>query len=804
MQNYKSGQPASNHSNFPEKENLPELVTVMEQICINVNAGGWILIPGNGNIFLTNSTKHLLDLPLNYDPTLIETLQFFEKGDERRQILKTVRKALSEGIGFDEEFGLLTASGRKITARITANPEIKNGNCIKLSGIVQNLSQLHEAITDANLYEAIARISGQLIQAEPESIDNEIYQALKFLGMSVKADYALVVEIDDQSSQGCNIREWFKAGIEDDFTGIGEISSCQLSQIKEILLSGEYFVFDNGKYLPTLTDARTIFPGKSFLQYFIAVPMVHRGSFTGFLGFMSRKPLENPDKKTMQLLKIVAGAIAGALNRMAYEKSLIHACKQAEAENQAKSEFLVSMGHDIKSRLHELLWFSQHLLDTTKEEKSKQPLQQVSLSANSLLKLFDDLVDFSNIELSSKKPLVQTRINNMAEEIKQMFLPEIEKKKLDFYVVVPDNLPIFKLDLLRLKYVLVNLAGYAVKFTHRGNITMTVKAARTNSESRIYDLEFSIKDTGIGMTNAVKNEMIEFINHSGSFLTKKTEEMGLGLYIVKKTIRTMGARLTLNSVFGRGTEYILKLSGIEAEEAQQAGSLNKADPKTTFKGQTILMVEDIKSHFLMVESVFENSNLRFIHAKNGQEGIKMAEKLMPDLILMDIKMEPCMDGFQATRLLKENQKTCNIPVIAFTTNLMDAGFDENKGLFDDVLAKVPMRQHLLEEKLKRFLDHVFEAKQSPLCEQTNPPHQPEENSYLSEIVKAESSRVDKLCEITDMAAIEKLVTDLENYLKHRNSPRLEKYINALKNACEEFDFEELNNLLREFTKTLTP
>ena len=266
----------------------------------------------------------------------------------------------------------------------------------------------------------------------------------------------------------------------------------------------------------------------------------------------------------------------------------------------------------------------------------------------------------------------------------------------------------------------------------------------------------------------------------------------------------MGASLTVDSKFGRGTEYILKLSGIEAEEIQQADNMTTTQAKITFKGQIILMVEDTKAHFLMVESVLENSNLRFIHAKNGQEGIKMAEKLMPDLILMDIKMDSCMDGFQATRLLKENQKTRNIPVIAFTTNLMDAGFDENKGLFDDVLAKVPMRQHLLEEKLKRYLEHAVETKQSHHDESPTTIHQAEDGSFLNEIVTAEGSRVDKLCEITDMAAIEKLVTDLENYLKHRHSPRLEKYVNSLNNACEEYDFEELNILLRNFKETLIP
>jgi len=804
MQNHKSGYPATSQGNSFDKENSLELSALLDQICMTANVGGWILNPENGSIFYTNSTKYLLELPVNYEPTLLKTLNFFLKGNERRRILNSARQAIYEGIAFDEEYGLLTASGRKIRARLTANPEMKKGKCLNLSGSIQDLSLLHKARPGADLFEIIARISGKFIQSEPENIDNDIEYALKFLGLFVKADYALVVEIDEQSSHGCNIREWFNAGPYAAFTGVGEISACQLSSLKQKLISGEYFLVDNGNIVPALTDAKTIFPGKSFFQYFFAVPLVHKGDFTGFIGFMSQNPLQNLDAKTTEQLKIAAGVIAGTLNRVAYEKSLIHARKQAEAENQAKSEFLLNMGHDIKSRLHEILWFSQHVLDTTKEEKSKQQLQPVTQSANTLLKLFDDLLDFSNIELSSKKRLVQTKIKNLAEEIKQIFLPAVEKKKLDFYVVVPDNLPSFKLDLLRLKYILINLAGNAVKLTHRGNVTLTVKAAGINSESRIYDLEFSIKDTGIGMTDADKNEMIEFFSRPGTSLKQKNEETGLGFYIVKKLIITMGASLTVDSKFGRGTEYSLKLSGIEAEDIQQTEDLTTTQEKITFKGQTILMVEDIKAHFLMVESVLENSNLRFVHAKNGQEGIKMAEKLMPDLILMDIKMDPCMDGFQATRLLKQNQKTRNIPVIAFTTNLMDAGFEENKGLFDDALAKVPMRQHLLEEKLKRYLDHAVENKQSHHEESSTTIHQAEDGSYLNEIVEAESSRVEKLCEITDMAAIEKLVTDLENYLKHRNSVRLENYINSLNSACEEFDFEELNNLLRNFRKTLTP
>lgn len=807
MNSHKPKEDKMNQYSFKQK-GMSEAIGFLEEINMLANVGGWEMDLEKGELFWTAGTKRIQDVPDDFEPEFNKALLFYKEGESRNRLQQLVKRAIKAGTPFDEEFQIVTALGREIWVRSIGRPEMVNSRCTRIFGSVQDITETkllmlkNDELT--KLYDVVVQLSGKLIQSEVENMQASILNALATLGELTGADRAVIFEVNDQDNLLNCTYEWFSEETTSKKQDFQNVDFRIFPLWKKQIQQKQFILYSSNEETKAefSREQRTL--ERINIKSFVALPMFFGGSMIGFACFMSQKLKKSWDDQTVSLLKIAADIIAGSISRMSYENSLIKARQEAEAENLAKSEFLLNMGHEIKTRLHEILGFSELVQTSTKEEKSRQQLQIVEQSGKALLSLFGDLLELSKIELSQETHQEPTNLKDLLDEIKQVFLPITEKQHLVVYNFIPGGLPMFMLDQRRLKHALINLIGNAVKFTARGNITISVSASNVGKMPDLYNLTISIKDTGTGIGETMKNQIINFFDRPGAVFTKQGGNVGLGLYILKRLIGIMQGTIELESELGKGSKFTIRLNSVETavKKPQSEDEVSQARD-VSFKGQKILMVEDMIQHYLIAQTFLEHTNLQLYHATSGEEGIAMARKIKPDLILMDIKMPPGMDGYTATAMLKKTHETRNIPVIAYTTNIQDTEMGRNRHLFADLLEKVSITKLKLIDCLGKFLDHKSEFVSDQ--EQDKEPEQaePEDFTFLSEIAESYSNRINKLIDIFDITEIENLIEDLENQNVQIKSPRLKQYILKLNDAKENFDFDELNHLFRTFKQSLT-
>jgi len=795
----------SKHS-FKQK-GMNEAISFLEEINMIANVGGWEMDLENNELYWTMQTRRIQDLPDDYQPDFRKSLGFYKPGENQERLQRLVRRAIKEGIPFDEEFQLITAKGREIWVRSICRPVIVNSRCTRLYGSVQDITEIKELLSQnaelTGLYDMVVQLSGKLIHSELEHIEDEISKALKTLGELIFVERVFIFEPDADFANVIMTREWSNKGIDPEIDNHRSIPVQLLAAWQRSLEEDHQIVIHNAREFSERFPSEYKIFSRLSINSAVVLPMFSGNKLIGLLGFSTQTVQLAFNEQTIALLTIAADIIAGSISRIAYEKSLIAARQEAEAESKAKSEFLLNMGHEIKTRLHEILGFSELVLSSTKEEKSKQQLEIVAQSGKALLGLFGDLLELSKLELSREIQKDPTNIKDMLEEIKQLFLPVIQNKQIAISLNLPSELPVFIIDQRRLRHALINLIGNAVKFTMRGSVSVIVTYQEVNHTNHLYNINIAVKDTGIGIAEGMKMQITEFFDKPGSIFKKQGGEVGLGLYILKRLISFFQGKLSLQSELGKGSRFTLHIENIEAliKKTTTESIVENTEP-IRFRGQKILLVEDMVHHFIMAQTFLENDNLELFHAKSGEEGVEMARKLDPDLILMDINMPPGINGYQATTLIKQDPATRNIPVIAYTTNTYDWEMESNRELFCDLLEKTSMSRQKLVEVLMKHLDHDTEEIDQQKIAGFDEPRPAENTEMLKELVASFSQRITKLIDIFDIMEIGNLIEDLENQNSNLNSRKLNLYLSELKDANDSFDFDKLNHLFKNFEQRL--
>ncbi len=357
----------------------------------------------------------------------------------------------------------------------------------------------------------------------------------------------------------------------------------------------------------------------------------------------------------------------------------------AEAATKAKSEFLANMSHEIRTPMNALLGYSELLESMVKEEVQQDYLKSIRTSAKSLLSLINDILDLSKIEAGRIELNYEfVGLNIVINEIENIFRLKCANENIELVMNISPNLPdgIF-IDELKLKQIIINLMGNAVKFTNHGYIKLSVYVQ--NSESIILsensfnycDLIIEITDTGIGIPEDTIHKIFEPFHQQQAKNSKKTKGTGLGLSITKNLVDLMGGNITVNSKVGKGSTF--KLVFPEKPFIEEMTSFEKKNQLDThninFDENTVLVIDDMKQNRNIIADALLNSNLKVYEAENGIEGYNIAQKIHPSLIITDIKM-PDISGFDLLLKLHSNTKLKNIPVIAYSASAMKDQIDK--------------------------------------------------------------------------------------------------------------------------------
>lgn len=424
---------------------------------------------------------------------------------------------------------------------------------------------------------------------------------------------------------------------------------------------------------------------ESDVQFDIEVEGKRQGNYYTY----GNSPLFNADGKISGMLCTILDTTTSVLRNLMNERALQSAKEAAESANRAKSAFLANMSHEIRTPLGVILGFAEIIgtQDLESAEKEKY-LDIIIRNGDSLTRIIDDILDLSKIEAGKfeveKSPV---KVKNLLEEVLAMFRDQASKKNLQLNYDLADftNLVIVS-DAVRIRQVLLNLVGNAIKFTEKGSVKVTCQVEQlTNTRKKII---FDIKDTGIGMTQEQSERLFQPFTQADVTSTRRFGGTGLGLALSKNLAQALGGDVRV--VHCEPQQGCVFEFSFQAEDVQQlaAATLNKSSTPETqnpFSGFKVLAVDDVADNRELIKILLKDSGLKITEAESGEAALDLVSKQHFDLILMDIQM-PGLDGYGTLSELRK--RGFRGPIIALTAHAMKEDKDRTLAAgFADHLTK---------------------------------------------------------------------------------------------------------------------
>lgn len=380
----------------------------------------------------------------------------------------------------------------------------------------------------------------------------------------------------------------------------------------------------------------------------------------------------------------------------------------AEYANSAKSDFIANMSHEIRTPMNAVLGFTEILREDAVEPHQKRYLDTIYTSGTALLHLINDILDLSKVE-SGKMELspVPTSLKTLASEMHTIFYQKIDNKGLEYECRVDESVPpALLVDEIRLRQVLINLIGNAIKFTDSGSVSLSVKAVAEHPGSGRVDLELTVKDSGIGIPRDQHEKIFRAFEQVKGQSLKLYGGTGLGLAISTRLIALMGGKITLESEPGRGAAFTVVIPGVEITAEDALNNLKESfDTKSIeFEPAVILIADDIDYNREIITTFLKEWNISLLQAANGEEAVELALRHKPDLILMDMKM-PVMDGYEASRQIHDAPETADIPIIAVTASTLKRD-EAALSVISDGFIRKPLDKAGLVKEIMPFLKHT--------------------------------------------------------------------------------------------------
>jgi two-component system, sensor histidine kinase and response regulator len=371
----------------------------------------------------------------------------------------------------------------------------------------------------------------------------------------------------------------------------------------------------------------------------------------------------------------------------------------AEAANNAKSVFLATMSHEIRTPMNGVIGMSSMLAETPLTEQQREYTNTIITCGESLLNVINDILDFSKIESGNMELEKEDfQLRSCIEDVLDIFGTKSARIGLDLLYQMEEDVPVLiSGDVLRLRQILTNLVSNAIKFTKEGEVFIGVRTL-TNTANYQYELQFEVRDTGIGIPSDKIQRLFKAFSQVDSSTTRKYGGTGLGLAIAKKLVELMGGRIWVESEAGRGSSFFFT---IQTSKGNSILPVITNHCITKHEGKRVLVIDDNPTNLLILKSQLLQWKLQPTLARSGQEALNILSRDQQfDLMLSDVQM-PEMDGVTLAQQVKA--KYAHIP-ITLLSSIGDEFTKTKKHLFTSVLTK-PIKQHVLCKHVINGLEH---------------------------------------------------------------------------------------------------
>ncbi|NGZ07384.1 MAG: response regulator [Magnetococcales bacterium] len=394
------------------------------------------------------------------------------------------------------------------------------------------------------------------------------------------------------------------------------------------------------------------------------------------------------------------GQLAHTIRQMA--RDLARERAALEQATRAKSEFLANMSHEIRTPMNAIIGLTDLALQTPLAERPRGFLNKIASSSRALLRILNDILDFSKIE-AGKLDLEQLpfRLDEVLEHMADLFTVQAAEKRIALKLDNPDLYPAPLLgDALRLEQVLLNLIGNAIKFTPTGSGEVALTITTRHDRTDLVELEFAVRDTGVGLTESQMERLFNAFTQADGSTTRQFGGTGLGLAICKRLVGMMGGRIWVESQPRVGSTFRFTARFIPAPQSTILAARIKSAPvlepdgvRATIGGARILLAEDNPINQLVAVEILQALDLVVTVAENGQEALQEALAHPFDLVLMDLQM-PLMDGYAATRAMRQDPRLRDLPILAMTAHAMsgDREISLAHGLNDHLTKPIDKQQ----------------------------------------------------------------------------------------------------------------
>ncbi len=569
---------------------------ILEQTGEVAQVGGWEVYLRDGKIFWSRLTKEIHGVDEDFQPTYKTAVGFYSP-ESQVEVDRLFARAVEQGIPYDEQFQLRKTDGTLIWVRVKAVPEFEAGKCMRVYGIIQDIDQIKNTMNELEQKEAMLQAFIKYVPTPVAMFDRK----LQYLAVS---------------------EDWCK-----------EIKKDISSLIGKSLLTPEMNVPEHRKNIYLNALKGQAYTNENMIIQTPGIPDQHY-RFQVSPWYLSAEEVGG--------LIICSQNITELIHT---NEELIQAKQNADLANRAKSEFLANMSHEIRTPLNGVIGFSDLLLKTPLNDMQTQYLKYINESGESLLNIINDILDFSKIE-SGKMDLFIDKANvyDMVDQVMNVILYQSQRKNIELLLNIEPGIPQnLWLDETRIKQVLINLLGNAVKFTEKGEIELKVEKILQENEN--ISLRFSVRDTGIGIPVEKQKKIFDAFTQEDSSVSKKYGGTGLGLTISNNILKYMNSHLSLSSELEKGSVFYFELT-----VAYEQGSLE--DDSELNIGR-VLIVDDNANNRMILEHMLRYKNIECKLAANGMEALQilMAGERF-DVILMDYHM-PVISGLETIEKIKQ-------------------------------------------------------------------------------------------------------------------------------------------------------